>query len=147
MQFLDGSTLTPLTDTNGDGKPDTGALASGAGRLVVMRVTPAAGTPVGVVDNTHSAPSDGVTTQAPDGEQTLVSHSFQQPTSSQEFRQFWASTEAPVVLQRVAPDAHWSGGTHADASPDTNTVTRRRLVMESRRSAVRETRWGRRSRR
>jgi len=101
----------------------------------------------GVVDNTHSAPSDGVTTQAPDGEQTLVSHSFQQPTSSQEFRQFWASTEAPVVLQRVAPDAHWSGGTHADASPDTNTVTRRRLVMESRRSAVRETRWGRRSRR
>src|SRR5712675_1838235 len=95
----------------------------------------------GVADRTHSAPSDSATTQAPDGEQTLVSHSYLQPKSEQELRQDWASTEAPVMLHRVAPGAHSSGARHADASPDTSTVTRRRLVMESRRSAVRGTRW------
>jgi hypothetical protein len=53
----------------------------------------------GVADKAHSAPSDGVTTQAPDGEQDSVSHWYQQPKSEQSSRQFWASTEVPVVLQ------------------------------------------------
>ena|SRR5215831_18118074 len=102
----------------------------------------------GVADSAHSAPFAGATTQALDGEQMLVSHWYQQPKSEQSFAQFCASTEVPVVLQRFSPALHWSGGTHADARPVTKTVTtRRRSLMESRRSAVRETRWGTHSRR
>lgn len=45
--FFAADGVTPLSDTTADGIPDSGALAMGAGRTVVVKLTPPAGQPVG----------------------------------------------------------------------------------------------------
>jgi hypothetical protein len=52
VELLDADGLTPLTDHNGDGMPDTGLLARGQKARIVVRVTVPADAPAGVKDKT-----------------------------------------------------------------------------------------------
>lgn len=58
FQLLQADGITPLTDSNGDGTPDTGPLAPGASTSVFLRVVlPSGATGVGPFDVTKTATS------------------------------------------------------------------------------------------